>query len=189
MADSATEPDDELVRRCLNGDPSAMRDLVNRFEGVVYGLSVRLLSHRHDAEDVMQDVFIRVFRSLKSWDPSRTLKPWIIKITVNQCRTWITRRMSRPRPTLLVDDIPERSNDEGDGRELADAVQRAVNELRDEHKAVFVLYHEHGQNYEEIADVVGRPVGTVKTWLHRARATVLEKLKQAGIVHETHEVG
>ena len=82
--DVATE-EAALVRRCLRGEPEAIRVLVDRFQTEVFGLCVRLLSHRQDAEDVTQEVFLRIFRSLKRWDSNRPLKPWIIGITVNRC--------------------------------------------------------------------------------------------------------
>ena len=85
-----------LVKRCLRGEAQAIRALVERFQAEVFGLSVRLLNHRHDAEDVTQEVFLRVIRSLRRWDPGRPLKPWIMGITVNRCRTWIVQRARRP---------------------------------------------------------------------------------------------
>src|SRR5205823_9731400 len=89
-----------LVRRCLRGNDEAIQILVERFQAEVYGLCVRLLHHRHDAEDVTQEVFLRVFRSLHRWDSARPLKPWIMGIAVNRCRTWLTQRTRRPE---LVD--------------------------------------------------------------------------------------
>lgn len=185
MPESVPETDTEIVRRCLVGDAIAMRLLVERYQGDVFGLCYRMLSDRLDAEDCTQEIFIRIFRSLKRWDSERPLKPWITTITVNRCRTWISKRVSQPKAAVLVEDIPEKIKDEGDVRELADAVRLAVDDLREDHKAVFVLYHERGQNYEEIAEAVGCPVGTVKTWLHRARAAVLKQLKQMGLVPES----
>jgi len=180
------ETDLELVQQCLAGLPTAMRAMVERFQGEVFGLCVRMLTDRHDAEDATQEIFLRVFRSLRKWDRTRPLKPWITAITVNRCRTWIARRGAKPRPAALPDDVSERRPEADDGRELAEAVRVAVESMRDDHKAVFVLFHERGQNYEEIAEAVGRPVGTIKTWLHRARAAVLEHLKQVGLVTDTN---
>jgi RNA polymerase sigma factor (sigma-70 family) len=180
-----SEPDLELVQQCLAGHPAAMRAMVERFQGDVFGLCVRMLTDRHDAEDATQEIFLRIFRSLRKWDRTRPLKPWITAITVNRCRTWIARRGAKPRPTALPDDVSERRPETDDGRELAEAVRVAVDSMRDDHKAVFVLFHEHGQNYEEIADAIGRPVGTIKTWLHRARATVLDHLKRVGLVADS----
>lgn len=160
--------------------------LVQRFQSDVFGLCVRLLNHRHDAEDVVQEVFLRVFRSLRRWDPTRPLKPWIMGIAVNRCRTWMGQRAKRPE---LADYLQETAADTpaDDAAELVHEIQVALKELRPEYRTVFVLFHEKGQPYEDIAAVLKRPVGTVKTWLHRARLEVLEYLRQRGMVTEMPE--
>lgn len=158
-----------------------MQALVDRFQAEVYGLCVRLLNHRHDAEDVTQEVFLRVFRSLRRWDPTRPLKPWIMGIAVNRCRTWMGQRVRRPE---LADYLQETAADTptDDSAELLTEIRAALAELRQEYRTVFVLFHEQGQPYEDIAEVLRRPVGTVKTWLHRARLEVLERLRRRGMV-------
>ncbi len=171
--------DDDLVRQCLKGQPDAMRELVDRFQPDVFAVCVRLLRHRHDAEDVMQEVFLRVFRSLARWDATRPLRPWILGITVNRCRTWIGKRARIPDSVDYLQDVPGRP-DATPASELTDALRAAVDELRAEYREVFVLFHEHGQCYEEIASALERPVGTVKTWLHRARTQVLLSLRRRG---------
>jgi len=175
-ADEAT-----LVRRCLRGEADAVQSLVERFQAEVFGLCVRLLGHRHDAEDVTQEVFLRIFRSLHRWDKSRPLKPWVMGITVNRCRTWLTQRSRRPELVdYLQDTIPTPVTD--DAAELLHEIQTAVAALRPEYRAVFILFHEQGQPYEDIAEALERPGGTIKTWLHRARLEVLEVLRQRGMV-------
>jgi RNA polymerase sigma-70 factor (ECF subfamily) len=170
-----------LVRRCLRGEAGAVEGLVGRFQGEVFGLCVRLLHHRHDAEDVTQEVFLRIFRSLRRWDPTRPLRPWVMGIAVNRCRTWLSRRSRRAEPVdYLQDTVAGPAPD--DSTELLREVRRAVADLRVEYQTVFTLFHEHGQPYEEIAVAIQRPVGTVKTWLHRARLEVLERLRQRGMV-------
>jgi RNA polymerase sigma factor (sigma-70 family) len=177
-----------LVRRCLRGDPNAMAALVAQFQADVFGLSVRLLAHRHDAEDVTQEVFLRIFRSLHRWDAARPLKPWIMGITLNRCRTVLTQRARRPELADYLQDVaPSRPAD--DTAELLREIEAALAELRPEYRSVFVLFHEQGQPYEEIATLLGRPVGTIKTWLHRARLEVLERLRRRGMVSEVgHEL-
>lgn len=175
-ADDAT-----LVRRCLRGEAEAIQHLVDRFQVDVYGLCVRLLNHRHDAEDVTQEVFLRVFRSLKGWDSTRALKPWIAGIAVNRCRTWLAQRGKRPELVdYLQDTVPGPSPD--DSAELLHEIHSALSELRLEYRTVFVLFHEQGQPYEVIAQALDRPVGTIKTWLHRARQEILDRLQQRGMV-------
>jgi RNA polymerase sigma-70 factor (ECF subfamily) len=168
-----------------------MLALVARYQAEVYGLCVRLLGHRHDAEDVSQEVFLRIFRSLRRWDSTRPLRPWIMSIAVNRCRTWLTQRSRRPE---LVDYLHETAagRPEDDSTELVREIQAALHELRPEYQSVFVLFHEHGQPYEEIAEALDRPVGTIKTWLHRARLEVLDRLQRRGMVAEvpqTHDSG
>ena len=177
-----------LVRRCLRGEPRAIQTLVERFQSDVYGLCVRLLHHRHDAEDVAQEVFLRVLRSLRRWDSSRRLKPWIMGITVNRCRTWLSQRHRRPELVdYLHDTVPSPPGD--DSAELAGEIRSALLALRLEYREVFVLFHEQGHPYEAIAEALGRPVGTIKTWLHRARLEVLEHLRRRGLISEVgHEL-
>jgi RNA polymerase sigma factor (sigma-70 family) len=177
-----------LVRRCLRGDANAIAAVVERFQAPVYGLCVRLLQDRHDAEDVSQEVFLRVFRSLHRWDTTRPLKPWIMGITVNRCRTWLAQRKRQPELlTYLQDTAPGRPSD--DSIELAGEIQAAVAGLRLEYRTVFVLFHEQGHPYEHIAQAMEKPVGTVKTWLHRARLEVLDHLRRRGMIDEVpHEL-
>jgi len=175
--------DAALVRRCLTGDPAACRELVERFQTDVYALCVRLLGHRHDAEDVTQEVFLRVFRSLRRWDAARPLKPWILGITVNRCRTAIGKRAKGPELADYLHETADHRPDD-DSSEMTREIRAAVDDLRADYRVVFVLFHERGQAYEEIAEAIDRPVGTVKTWLHRARVELLERLRSRGLVPE-----
>ncbi|MFO0805119.1 MAG: RNA polymerase sigma factor [Gemmataceae bacterium] len=175
--------DAALVRRCLAGDAVAARELVERFQADVVGLCTRLLNHRHDAEDVAQEVFLRVFRSLKKWDATRPLKPWVFSIAVNRCRTAIGKRGKGPELADYLHETADRRPAD-DSSETADAIRSAVDALRADYREVFVLFHERGQAYEDIAEVIGRPVGTVKTWLHRARVEVMELLRSKGLMPE-----
>ena len=170
-----------LVRRCLRGDEQAVQALVATFQADVYGLCVRLLNHRHDAEDVAQEVFLRVFRSLRRWDSTRPLKPWIMGIAVNRCRTWMGQRARRPELADYLQDTAA-GKPADDSTELVQEIESALGSLRSEYRTVFVLFHEQGQPYEVIADALKRPVGTIKTWLHRARIEVFERLRQRGMV-------
>lgn len=175
------ETDVEIVHRCLRGDTAAMRNLVERFQSDVFALCFRILRHSQDAEDVAQEVFVRVFRSLNRWEQSRPLRPWILGIAINRCRTALAKRAKRPAVAEYLNDMPGPTDDDS-CQELVTTIRSAVDALREEYREVFVLFHEAGQSYEEISTVVDRPVGTVKTWLHRARAEVLKHLERRGLV-------
>ena len=183
-----SDSDALLVRRSLRGDSLAVQALVERFQGEVFGLCFRLLRHRQDAEDVTQEVFLRVFRSLRRWDSARPLKPWIMGITVNRCRTWLSQRARRPEAVDYLHDTVA-SPQADDALELTREIQSALADLRLEYRSVFVLFHEQGLAYDGIAAALGKPVGTIKTWLHRARLEVLERLQKRGMIAEVnHEL-
>ena len=178
--------DAALVKRCLTGCPAASRELVERFQTDVFAVCRRLLANEHDAEDVAQEVFVRVFRSLTRWDGERPLRPWILGITVNRCRTALGKRAKAPELADYLHETPDRKPAD-DSAEMAREIRAAVDALRPEYREVFVLFHERGQPYEEIAEAVGRPVGTVKTWLHRARLEILDRLKSRGLVPDDQQ--
>src|SRR5262245_51623331 len=157
-----------------------MRELIERFQADVFGLSLRILTHRQDAEDVTQETFLRVFRSLKRWDSKRPLKPWIMGIAVNRCRTWLTQRARRPESVAYLQDVAA-SPSADDAAELAREIQAALAQARIEYRSVFVLFHDQGLAYEDIGAALGKPVGTIKTWLHRARLEVLDHLRRRGM--------
>jgi RNA polymerase sigma-70 factor (ECF subfamily) len=186
MAGRDIPPADELrplVRRCLGGCQSAMLELVKRFQGPVFGLCYRMLGRREDAEDATQETFIRVLRSLSRWDEARDFEPWLLAIAGNRCRTALANRKRKPTPDSL-DDIATVAETEKHGSHLAEEVQRALGQVRDEYRQAFVLFHEHEKSYGEIAEMMDVPLGTVKTWVHRARRDLIEQLKQRGAVED-----
>lgn len=171
-----------LVQRCLDGDESSMRLLVERFQGLVFGLCYRMLGRREDAEDVAQDVFLRVFRSLHGWDEHRPLKPWVMAIAANRCRTALGKRSVEPAVTEFHVDPPAAASVSTD---LAEEIELAVGKLRDEYRMCVVLFYQNELSLAEVAEIVQAPEGTVKTWLHRARRELADHLLRRGVVTES----
>jgi RNA polymerase sigma-70 factor (ECF subfamily) len=175
--------DAPLVEAIRSGDPQAPRLLVERYQGLVFGLCFRMLHHRQDAEDATQETFVRALRAILGFDTARPIRPWLMEIAANRCRTAISIRSRRPRPAPIAS--AERQVDPrpapGDAGELANELGLAVNRLRPEYRSVFLLYHEQNLSYEEISRSLERPVGTIKTWLHRARAELAAELSRRGL--------
>ncbi len=176
-----------LVRECLAGRQCAIRDLVGRFQARVYGLCLRMLRHHHDAEDVTQETFVRVFRNLHRWDPQREFEPWLLTIAGNRCRTRLSERANRPLMQALEFPVCDDAHLVRSGDLLSEELRLALSELRDEHRRCFELFHQREMAYTEIADEMKIPLGTVKTWVHRARREIIDRLRARGALsHESN---
>jgi RNA polymerase sigma-70 factor (ECF subfamily) len=166
----------------LTGDQAAMLALVERFRGQVFGLCYRMLGQRQDAEDAAQETFVRVLKNLHRWDQARDFEPWLFAIAGNRCRTALAARKRRPTAEAILDIIPDKEPDHRPAQHLAEEVQLALATLRDEYRQAFVLFHEHELSYADIAAAMEVPLGTIKTWVHRARRELIEQLRKRGAI-------
>lgn len=176
-----------LVAECLAGDQRAAAALIARFQGRIYGLCYRMLGHRHDAEDAVQETFVRAIRSLAQWDGERELAPWLCAIAANRCRTMLERRANRKVSCGDVDYAADTRPDRQGALQLAEEVDRALAGLREEHRQAFLLFHCEQLSYVEIGAALDVPLGTVKTWVHRARTELAMQLRDRGVVEGTND--
>ncbi len=173
------EADDALIRRCLQGQQQAMEELVSRYHKLVFALCFRMVGNTHDAEDLTQETFVRVFRHLASWDPQRAFRPWLLAIAANRCRSFLgQRRHQLEFQPGQVEPLPRNSGEENN--DLKEEVELGLHQLRAEHRQAFLLFYEQELSYAEIAEVMQCPVGTVKTWIHRARQELIRFLTTRG---------
>lgn len=184
----------QLVERCLAGEDSAVLALVECFQHEVFGLCLRMLRNRHDAEDVTQETFVRVIRSLHRWDNQREFRPWLFAIAGNRCRTALANRARRPAAQTLVEDaLAEEGGQRENEQALVEEVNLALEGLREDHRRAFLLFHQQELSYAEIAEAMDCPVGTIKTWIHRARGELARRLRERGVVEGgtcgDHEAG
>lgn len=189
-------PDDAtLVRRCLRDDGEAFRILVERYQADVYSTALRLVSRPEDAEDMTQETFLRAFRALKRYDPTRPFGAWLHTIASRLCidhhRRSRAKMISLTQPeegsageerTIELEDPGERPDERAEKSELARRLERLVLELPPDSRAAILLRHQQDLPYEEIARVLGVPLGTVKARIHRARIMLKEKLLAQGDV-------
>ncbi len=181
-ADGAGEaPDSELVERALAGSERAFYDLVKRYERPIFSLIVRMVHDASIAEDIAQETFLKAFRRLDTYDPTRKFSSWLFKIGHNATLDHLRRPSLDTRPleaqgddetdlaSVLADEKSE-SPEAGAGRyDLARALDRGLRSLRADYSEVLLLRFRQGLSYQEIAEVTGQPLGTIKTNLHRAR--------------------
>jgi RNA polymerase sigma-70 factor (ECF subfamily) len=186
--------DQELVHLCLRNDERAARELVERFERPVFSLVYRMVRDRELAEDLTQEVFVRTFNNLRRYDRSYKFSSWLFKIaynlTVDHLRKKRVKTISmhgspdavtaeRQEATSLTLESGEEAPDEVlEARELAGALEEAIAKLRPEYRTAILLRHVEDRPYEEIADIMDVPLGTVKTYIFRARRELRDLLDQ-----------
>lgn len=172
--------DQEIVERCLSGDRDAFALLVERYGGRVFNVALRIVNDADAASDCAQEAFVRAYRSLHRYDPTYPFGPWLLRIATNASLTHLRRWHAHEAP---AEDLPERAEPEEEGPE-ASAVRReeiaevlaAMAELPPAYRAALTLRHLQQLSYQEVADALDLPLGTVKTHLHRARAALKARL-------------
>ena len=195
--DLANLPDADVVRLAQEGRETAFRELVRRYERPVFSLVFRMVRDRETAEDLAQDAFIKVLNHIDKYSPEFKFSSWLFKIANNVAIDWMRRKRldtvsmdGSPHATTAAEveattfDLAaqqESALDEMEARELGSAIERAIAKLRPEYRACIMLRHVEGRSYEEIATTLDLPLGTVKTYIHRARHELrrtLEHLRQ-----------
>jgi RNA polymerase sigma-70 factor, ECF subfamily len=180
-------PDADVVRLAQEGRELAFRELVRRYERPVFSLVYRMVRDRELAEDLAQDAFIKVLNHIDRYSPEFKFSSWVFKIANNVAIDHLRRRKL---DTISMDGSPhatsasaveasafdvaadqENALDEMEARELGDAIEAAIGHLRPEYRSCIMLRHVEGRSYEEIASTLDLPLGTVKTYIHRARTS------------------
>ena len=171
-----------LVERFRANDPSAFAELFGRYHALVFKVCMQMLQHRQDAEDVTQETFSRVARYIHRWDSKRPIEPWLVAIAGNRCRTHLAKRKSFQPLSVAVEPSSDQTDQQRKAQTLEEEVALAMNLLPENQRRVFELFHGRHLNYAEIAVEMNCPVGTVKTWVHRARMKLIEQLRQRNVL-------
>ena len=188
--DYTTLTDQQVVELAIKGRETAYRELLRRYERPVLSLIHRMVRDRELAEDLAQDTFVKVLNALDRYRPEFKFSSWIFKIAHNTALDWLRKR---ELPTLSLDGAPDAvsadaqeatrplvASDEPSpadftaGNELRDQLEAAISLLRPEYATAVTLFHMEGLAYEEIAETMSLPLGTVKTFIHRARKELRE---------------
>ncbi len=174
------------------GDKQAFGRLVDLHKRVVYGLCVRLLRDVEESRDAAQEAFARAFAALDTYDAAQPFAPWVLRIARNHCLDVLRRRVPESQrfeldaepdegtSRELADPAAPRGDDVIERRELASTLERAVSDLPPNYREVVHLFHVEHLSYREIAAALDVPIGTVMTWLHRARSKLKDALTASG---------
>jgi RNA polymerase sigma-70 factor (ECF subfamily) len=178
-----------LIERCKRGDRAAFNELLQRYEKQVYNLAYRLTGNYDDAQDIASEVFVRVFNSISKFRGDSAFSTWLFRVVTNVYLDERKRRTSHPVSSLeeyleMEDGPVKRQVEDGapGPQELAEqsertrALQEAINGLPEFQRVMITLYHVQELPYEEIAEILNMPLGTVKSRLNRARRALRDKL-------------
>ncbi len=184
--------DRELATQARQGREGAFRELLTRYERPVFSLVYRMVRDRALAEDLAQEAFVRAFNAIDSYDSSYKFSSWIFKIANNHTIDHLRKKKldtvsihgsphastaEEARETgVVVESADENPEEYVEHRELGDEIERAIGTLRPEYRTVVLLRHIEGHSYDEISEIMEVPLGTVKTYLHRARGELKETL-------------
>lgn len=198
--DAAEEADhawaSDAVRRAQEGDPAAFDELVLAYQDRIYNLINRMVGDADEAYDLLQDTFVKAYRALASFRRDARFSTWIYRIAVNACLSRHRKQAVRKRHAPVSLDQGYRTADGGEvrpdppdvsreparettRRETQVLVRQAIDALDDDYRLVVLLRDMEGYSYEEIQEILGCPIGTVRSRLHRARAELGRKLKRA----------
>jgi len=177
--------DGEIIQRVNAGDTREFAVLLERYQNKAYTLAIRLLKNREDAEEATQDAFIRAFRALKKFQGSSSFGTWLYRIVYNVSLSKLSSRKDifQPLETENEDDEPQRElaiepsavDTTYEKEETKNLVRKAIEKLPQHYQVILTLFYLEELRYDEICEVTGLPVGTVKTHLFRAR-TALQKI-------------
>jgi RNA polymerase sigma-70 factor (ECF subfamily) len=190
--DLSTATDQEVVRQAREGHEAAYRELIRRYQRPVFSLIYRMVRDRELSEDLAQETFVKVLNAIDRYRPEFKFSSWVFKIANNAAIDHLRKKEldtlsleggpdavtpERIEATALqIGDSGESPLDELEARELGSAIERAIAQLRPEYQTCIILRHVEGRPYDEIAEILGLPLGTVKTYIHRARAELRDML-------------
>ncbi len=178
--------DNSLIEACRAGRTEAFGPLVRRYQGRLYPTMLRLTGSPEDALDLLQDAFLKAFEKLDKFQGDSSFYTWVYRIAVNLAlsgrrRRKLTLRLRSPDGGVMIDPPDDSTYSDPTSSiqraERDDLIQKALDALADDHRAVVVMKEFDGLRYEEIAAILGVPVGTVRSRLHRARLELRERLQ------------
>ncbi|HNR32213.1 MAG TPA: RNA polymerase sigma factor [Candidatus Hydrogenedentes bacterium] len=161
--------DQELVRKSKRGDRDAFSELVRRHQNMVYNVAYRFVRDPALAEDMAQEAFVKAFRLLKGFRGECSFSTWVYRVTCSVCLTELSRRKKRGEVALQPQHVADAAVQPVRNFDVPEMVRRCVTLLPDRYATIVTLYYLKGTSYEEIADAMSIPMGTLKTWMHRAR--------------------
>ncbi|MCX8131345.1 MAG: sigma-70 family RNA polymerase sigma factor [Clostridia bacterium] len=170
----------ELVQKCLSGEQEVFSEIVTRYKKLIYSVVYNMISDKQEVNDISQEVFIRIYKSLDKYNPEYKFSTWAVKIATNLCLDILRKKKV---DSVSIDEVIDISSsvDTPETRyikkEKSEIIRQAIAELPDKYRVPILLFHQNGLSYEEITEILKEPMTIIKNRLYRARLMLREKLE------------
>jgi RNA polymerase sigma-70 factor (ECF subfamily) len=174
-----------LIKRSQAGEHDAMEEIYEHYKGSLFNLAYRYTYNRQEAEDLLQDIFVKVFTHIRDVQKAETFGAWVYRIALNACYSYLRSTKSRDRRTVRLSEVEDRMEEavgHDHNHSLEKPLDEAIQQLPEKLKEVFLLHDVQGFKHEEIARMLGLAVGTSKSQLFKARMRIREFLKSKGVL-------
>lgn len=181
----ASVSDVELIDKCLNGNSEAFSELVSRYKRLIYKVVYNIINNEQEVNDISQEVFLKIYKSLHTYNSEYKFSTWAVKIATNYCLDVVRKKKIETLPIDEAEGVSSNSNTPEAhyiDKERSQRINQAVSELPDKYRIPIILFHQNGLSYEELMRVLNEPMSIIKNRLYRARLMLREKL-----IHDRRE--
>ncbi len=174
--------DSELVKMCLNGDNEAFSELISRYKRLIYSVAYKFSKNEEEVNDMAQEAFIKIYRSLSRYDDQYKFSTWSVKVATNICLDHVRRRKPEAVSLQEVENFTGSGNSPEEyylRKEKSQVLKDAIDDLPEIYRVPIVMYHQKGMSYKEIAEYLDKPMSIIKNRIFRARNTLRQNLAGA----------
>ena len=175
--------DSELVRSCLTGNNDAFAELVSRYKRLIYSVAYKFTKENEEADDMAQEAFIKIYRSLSRYNDKYTFSTWCVKVATNVCLDHVRRKKLNCVSLEEIENFTVTDTDSPEEhylrKEKRQVLQDAIDSLPEIYREPIVMFHQKGMSYKEIAEDLGKPMSIIKNRIFRARHALRENLGTA----------
>ncbi|MCX7842906.1 MAG: sigma-70 family RNA polymerase sigma factor [Clostridia bacterium] len=171
--------DYEVIEKCLKGDQDAFAELVTRYKKLVYSVVCHYIKDAEEANDVAQEVFLRIYKALASYNTQYKFSTWAVKISTNLCLDILRKKKVESVPIEEIE-VLSREEDTPEKKylckERTEVIRRAISKLPEKYRKPIIMYHQEGMSYKDMADKMKEPMSIIKNRLYRARLMLRESI-------------
>jgi len=168
------------INRILQGEPQLYGEIISAYKNAVFSLCYRMVYQKQEAEDLSQEVFLKVYRNLGKYNQKMKFSTWILSIARNTCIDYLRKNRGENVPLeegIRTKEVPISAEEAYLYKEQKQEIERAISALPEEYRLLITLYHQQGQSYKEITEILNMPMSLVKNRLHRGRKMLKEQLR------------